>query len=329
MTFLRVMIWIFLIPYILGKFLIRKEENDILYSWVLGYVIEMAVYLFMAIPMIVNRVRFDVLLKYYNITIYTLTILSMIICRKKLIPKKKEKSKVTFFQVVAILLIVLQVFIKFKYANVNNDDSSFVVLGAQMIVSGEMYYEGPDSPLNIRRALAPISAFFATLSQNLGIHVTIVMHTIEPMIFMVIGGIVFYQLGRVLFKGNKEAPYIFVSFFILSYTYFFTTKGAGLYFLQFTWFGRALIGAIFFPLLWKTLLEISDNHDTFQNWLTVLLIVSASCLCSEMAIALVSTSIAVIAFINVIRNRKVLYVIKSMICIIPCIILGVLYLVLS
>ena len=328
MTFFRMIIWIILIPYILGKYLEKKDENNVLYSWVLGYVVEMGIYLFIAIPMIVNRVKFDVLLKYYNITIYTLTILAAIIYIKKLIPKKK-KIKVSFVQVVAVLLVFLQIFIKFKYSNVNNDDASFVVLGAKMIESGNMYCESSDSQLIIRRALAPISAFFAVLSQNVGIHITIFMHTIEPMVFMAIGGIVFYNFGKVLFKDDKDAPYIFLIFVILSYTYFFTTKGAGLYYMQFTWFGRALIGAIFLPLLWKTMLEITDKNDTFRNRLTVFLIVSASCLCSEMAIALVSISVAVITFINFIRNRKALYVLKSMICVAPCIALGILYLKLN
>jgi len=326
MTFLKIIIWLVLIPYVLGKLLEDKERNNTLYSWVLGYVVEMGVFLFLAIPMIVNKIKFDVLLKYYNIAIYVLIALSLILNWKRLIPKKKKKTKITFMQFAAVLVILIQVLIKYTYSNVNNDDVSFVVLGAEMIETGYMYYdESPENELIVRRALAPISAFFAVLSQNLGIHVTIVMHTVEPMVFIIIGGIVFYNFGKVLFKNDKDAPYIFVILMILSYSFFFTTKGVGLYYLLYTWFGRALIGAVFLPILWKTVLEIFDGNETFKNWLTIFLTVSACCVCSEMAIALVSISMATMSLIYLIRNRKIWFGLKSLVCVLPCIALGILY----
>lgn len=330
MIFVNMVLWLIIIPYILGKFLESKNENTILFSWSLGYVFEMGICLLLAIPMIINRVKFDVLLKCYNIVICIFTIISIFIYRKKIIPNLKINKKFSFFKILAILIVVTLMFVKFWFANVNNDDVSFVVLAVKMIDNGNMYCNGPEDSLEVRRALAPISSFLAIISKNIGIHVTIVMHTIEPIVFIAIGGILCYYFGKVIFKDkNDDTSYLFVFLMMLLYMYIFTTKGTGGYYLKYTWFGRSLIGAVFFPLLWKTMLEIFTNNDTVRNWITIFFVVSASCLCSEMAIALMSISIGVMTLIFCILNKKILYIFKSLICIIPCIILAILYLTIS
>jgi hypothetical protein len=326
MTFLKIILWIIIIPYILGKLLENKDENKILYPWVLGYVLQMGIFLVLAIPMILMKCSFYTLKKWYTILIIIVTAVSFVINIKKIIPKIK-KTKVSFIQVIAILLVLVQIFIKFRYTNVNNDDSTFVVLGTKMIETGYMYYDGGDSDIIIRRALAPSTAYYAVLAQNLGIHVTIVMHTIIPMLFMAIGSIIFYYFGKKLFKENNDSPYLFLIFMILLYTYFFTTKGAGLYYLKFTWFGRALVGAVFLPLLWSVSLDAMDKQSNkVKDWITMFFIVLTSCLCSEMAVVLVSISFFTIALISSIRDKKISYIFKFILCIIPCIIIGIIYL---
>jgi hypothetical protein len=329
MTFLKIILWLFLMPYILGKLLEKKGEEKVLYSWVLGYIIQMGVFFVIAIPMIMAKCSFYTLQKWYNILIIALTIVSAIFNIKRLIPNIK-KPKISYIQVIAVLLVFFQIFIKFKFTNINNDDASFVVLGTKMIETGYMYYDGGDTALIVRRALAPSNAYFAVLAQNLNIHVTIVMHTIIPMLFMAIGSVVFYYFGKKLFKQNQESPYLFLIFMILLYTYFFTTKGAGMYYLKFTWFGRALVGAVFLPLLWKVSLDAMDKtQNKIKDWLILFFIVLTSCLSSEMAVVLVTISLLALAFVSAIRDKKISYIFKAFLCIVPCIIIGIIYLILK
>ena len=59
--------------------------------------------------------------------------------------------------------------------------------------------------------------------------------------------------------------------------------------------------------------------------LTILFIVLASCLCSEMSIVIVTIPIAIMALISAIRDKKISYLYKSLITVIPCFIVALIY----
>lgn len=155
MIVIKILLWIFIIPFLLGKYLEKQEDNKILYTWCLGYVMEMAVFFIVAIPMILTRAEFKALRNFYFLIILILSILSVILNREKFKNIINFKMpKISFFKVLAIFLVVLQVFIKYNFAAINNDDSSFVVLSTKMIEDGNMYHSGPNTELNSRRALS-------------------------------------------------------------------------------------------------------------------------------------------------------------------------------
>ena len=211
---IQAIIWLGIIPYLLGKFLTRKEDERTLYSWVIGNVIMMGLFMIISIPMILQKVDFKILRKSYLITIIVLTMISVLFNRKKIfkIPKSKYMS---IFKIIAILLVIMQIYIKFEYSTINNDDVSFVVLSNQMIDTGKMYFSSEDTNLITRRALAPISAYYAVISEYISIHVTIVTHTIFPIMFVILSSMVYYYLGNSLFKNDKNLSYIYLIFMTL------------------------------------------------------------------------------------------------------------------
>ena len=322
---LQVIIWLAIIPYLLGTFLNNREKDKILYTWLMGHLILMGTFIVIAIPMILLKIKFEVLRNSYFVFVIILSIISILKNKKNLIKISKPKS-ISIFQVVAVLLVFMQIFIKVKYTFINNDDSSFVVLSTQMIESGDMYYNEEETELNSRRALAPISAYYSVISQYLFMHVTIVTHTVFPILFIILANIVYYYLGKSLFKEDKDAPYIFLIFMILANFYFFRFKGAGSYLLRFTWLGRVIVAGILLPLLWKVSLNAMNKEENeIKDWLTILFIVLASCLCSEMAVAIVTIPIVVLSIINSLRDKKVSYLLKSLGTILPCLIIALIY----
>ena len=322
---LQVIIWLAIIPYLLGTFLNNREKDKILYTWLMGHLILMGTFIVIAIPMILLKIKFEVLRNSYFVFVIILSIISILKNKKNLIKISRPKS-ISIFQVVAVLLVFMQIFIKVKYTFINNDDSSFVVLSTQMIESGDMYYNEEETELNSRRALAPISAYYSVISQYLFMHVTIVTHTVFPILFIILANIVYYYLGKSLFKEDKDAPYIFLIFMILANFYFFRFKGAGSYLLRFTWLGRVIVAGILLPLLWKVSLNAMNKEENeIKDWLTILFIVLASCLCSEMAVAIVTIPIVVLSIINSLRDKKVSYLLKSLGTILPCLIIALIY----
>ncbi len=327
----QAIVWLMIIPYLLGKFITSKDEekNKMLYTWVIGTCIQMGIFFVLAIPMILIRFKFQTLRNLYFTIIVILCMISIWLNRGKIIKISKFNLKsISIFQIVAIILTFLQVFIIFKYSNINNDDSSFVVLSNQMIDYGEMYYYEEGSPLNARRALAPISAYYSTLSQYLFVHVTIFTHTVFPIVLVILANVIYYYLGKTLFKEDKDSPYIFMLFMILANYYFFRIKGAGSYFFRFTWFGRSIVAGMLLPLLWKISLDcMNKEKNKIKDWLSLLFVVLASCLCSEMSVAIISIPIVILTIINSIRDKKLSYLLKSVGVLIPCLIIAICYLI--
>ena len=91
---IQAIIWLGIIPYLLGKFLTRKEDERTLYSWVIGNVIMMGLFMIISIPMILQKVDFKILRKSYLITIIVLTMISVLFNRKKIFiihyPRKND-----------------------------------------------------------------------------------------------------------------------------------------------------------------------------------------------------------------------------------------------
>lgn len=322
---LLTVIWFVIIPYILGKILVKKDdENSVLYTILMGTLVQMGIFLIIAIPLILLKKKFLLLRNLYFIVIAIICLMIVLLKRKNLIKFSKPK-KVSLFQIIAFILVGVQVFIRVKYTTINNDDSSFVVLSSQMIETGKMYYSEEES-LNARRALAPISAYYAVVSEFLFTHVVIVTHTVIPIIYTILANIVYYYLGKALFKDDEESSYIFLIFLALGNFYLFKVKGAGSYFVRFTWLGRTIVAGMLLPLFWKISLDaMNKEKNKIKDWLSILFIVLSSCLCSEMAIAIVTIPIAVMALVNSIRDKKFSYLLKAFGTIIPCLILALIY----
>lgn len=334
-------IWLLIIPTILGKLLIKKEESEILYSWVLGNILQMAIFFVIAIPLILLKESFNLLVYIYGIAIISLVIISLIISliifilrhKKNKLELKIKWPKITIFQILAIILIILQLFIKFKYTNINNDDASFVTLSTAMIETDKMYLHNEngeeENKIIPRRALAPISAYYSTISKLLDIHVTIVTHTIMPIIFIALAYSVYYYFGKKVFK-EKDSVFIFLIILSILNLFAFDYKGANRYLLLYTWFGRAVLGGIMLPLIWKISFDAMDKEkNKVIDWIILFITVLASCLGSQIAVPLVSISIMSITMVKAIRDKKISYIFKSLLCIIPCIVIGIIYLIIK
>ena len=327
LTIIQCIGWFICIPYVFGKLLNGKDEdeenNKLVYTWLLGSILMMAIFMIIALPMVLLKMKFNTLKITYCVVILVLSVISIIINRKKLLKFTKPKS-FSLFQIVAIILVIIQVFIRVKYATINNDDVSFVGLATEMISTGDMYVKWGE--LIARRALAPSSAYYAAMSQYLFVHVTILTHTIIPVFVVLLANAVYYYLGRKLFKNDDESSYIFLIFMILVNFYFFRYKGASAYLLKFPWFGRVVTAGIMLPLIWKLSFDaMSKEQNKIKDWFKIFITVIAACLFSEMAIAIITIPIIVLSIIGAIRDKKISYLFKGLLTIIPCLIIAIIY----
>ena len=102
--FFQSVIWLVTIPYILGMFLNSKnKKNSILYTIVVGTLIQMGIFFIISVPMILLREKFNVLRTVYFVIIVAMCIISILIYKEKLISFSKLKLKsISVFQILAI-----------------------------------------------------------------------------------------------------------------------------------------------------------------------------------------------------------------------------------
>ena len=319
-----ILFFLVLVPYVFGKVLINTGDNQIFFPWVLGNIFQMSVFFVIAIVFIIIRLKFFVLWKFYTVMLIILFGLSVIFYRNKIRIKMKI-GKIDIIKIISIVLIVLQLFVKLKYANINNDDASFVVLSTEMIETNNMYYMDDTGKLNERRALAPISAYYSTLSKQTGIQVTILTHSIIPLIFIVMSYVVYFNIGKKLVKEDEDVWLMMILLSLLN-IFSFSIKSASHYMLLYTWFGRSILATTIIPLIWCLSFDAMSKESKWNSWLLIFLAVLSGCLGSEMAIIVLPIILMGLSIAFGISDKKIEYIFKSIICIIPCIIIGVIYL---
>lgn len=324
MVVLRTLLWFIFIPVILGKSITKKDKNKILYSWVLGNILQMAVFFIIALPMILKKVSFFFMWKVYIVAIILLSIISLIVFRKKIFVKP-QFEKIDFWQVIAILVILIQLFVKVKYTNVNNDDASYIASAATIQYTGYMYYTEQYPELEARKALAPISAYYAAVSEIIGVEVAIVAHSIVPLSIISMSYLIYYYLGRKIFE-NKSSVYIMLILLSVLNLYAFSTKGINKYLILYSWFGRSILAGVCMPLIWEISLDAMNKESNhLLDWIGLFVTSLASCMCSEMAVPLIGISLGGLAFVSMIRDKKISYAFKTILPILPCAIVGVIY----
>lgn len=331
------LVFLVIVPIIVGEFFTKSEEKPhFLYAFIYGNILEMAIFFVISIPLILLKAHFTTLVYLYMFILTVVTILSIKFNKDKILSKHliiTFKPKFSIYKLVAFALIFLQLFIKIKYANVNNDDSSFVTLSTDMIQSNTMYLVDANgnmsNSISPRRALAPLSAYFAFYSQILHIHVTILTHTIVPIVYLVLAYSVYYCFAKKVFKDDEDSIFIFLSLLCMLNLFAFSVKGYNRYLILYTWFGRAILAGIILPLIWTVQFDAMKNEKNIIEWFKLFSCTLAGCLCSSMAVPLVSISLVALSLISGVRDKKISYFIKSCVCIIPCAIIGALYLIMK
>ena len=336
--------WLILIPYVLGKVISKDESN--MFSWVMGNIVQMAIFFIISLWFILNGKSFSSLLNIYRIVMRVLLIITSIILyfkrdyfftesevkaddeknvvhRKR--RKRKKEKKYNIYKILAIFLILVQLFVKVKYTNINNDDASFVALSKIMITTDKMYIDS-DGELIIRRALAPISAYYSVLAKCVQIDVTVFTHSIMPIFLIVMSYIIYFSFSKKIFKDDEYAPYIVLIFLSFLNLYAFSTKGISKYLILYPWFGRSILGGIVLPLIWKLSLDVMSKKGKFIEWVCLFITCIASNLGTEMATPLISISLIGLAITFCITDKKLSYIPKTMVCLIPFVIVGIIYL---
>jgi len=336
------MIWLIIIPCFIGLYIItyaKRKNKNILLAYIIGILIEFLVFQILAIPFTFLRFSFHSLRITWTIFMIMIWIVSIVLNRKNLksiavenLKKIKEMPKI--LTTAFLLLLIFQGYMSFTYMYEDYDDSNFVAKATiardtdTLFVYNDIGEKNDSFP--IRYVFSPFPYFTATVSELVDIHPAIMAHTIFPVVFLGMGYIIFYLIGSSLFKDDKKKIMVFMIFLSLLYIFGkYTRYAIFVRLLGRAWQGKSLLANIILPFIIYLFLEfIGEEKDGFY-WIVLFITLWAGDLLSSMAIFLPLIASGILVVLYTIKDKNIKYILKWILCCIPSLVYGIMYLIIK
>ncbi|MBD5485698.1 MAG: hypothetical protein HDR18_09345 [Lachnospiraceae bacterium] len=247
------------------------------------------------------------------------------------------------------VLLGFQLYKAVAYASFDGDDAYYVVESLIAQQADVMYrilpYTGRPTDLDVRHALAVFPMWIAFVATRSHIHATIVSHTVMPLVLIPLSYLVYYEIGRRLFRREN------LSIFMILMTMFQIFGNVSIYtsetfFLTRTWQGKAVAGSLVIPALFWMFLWIYDGkkevtekrttprkagrrHEDIGLWIVFVCINMTAGVCSSIAVFLVCILMALTAFCLAITERDYRVILKMGAVCIPNVIYMAVYVIVA
>ena len=289
LSILQLILWLLVVPFMVGilfNFILPEMRRTVGITFILGYLIYMAVFEVAAIAAMTNAVysAFTYCRRSFIVAITVLAVLGVARAVKvlragrwellSLFPGEAHADVYTLMNPrsdleaykahyslesrvywgIFIAIMIFQMVMSVVMASFDGDDAYFVVesLLAQEVdvMNTILPYTGTSTALDIRHALAVITMWDAFIAKMSGIHATIVAHSVIPLFVIPLVYLVYIEIARILFRSRQQVIPVFmiiVSFLLMFGNVSIYTPAT--FFLMRTWQGKALVANLVFPMI--------------------------------------------------------------------------------
>lgn len=340
---------LFIVPELVGLLILRftkNDKNNLVFAFVIGYLIEFAIGQLLTVPMILYDVSFTTLLKTYVAIMAGLAIISFainIIRAKEIWSESVKIIKETpkLLTVLVIILVAIQLYGFIAYTHIDDDDAFYVGTAVTTIETNSLYkYSGTTGAesgeqLLLRYRLGPFPVYSAIISALINIHPTIVSHVVIPCIFVPLVYMIAFLIANELFKKDKKSSMLFLLIINIIFLWGGYSGRNNFAFMFFRiWQGKAVLSNVIIPAAWLIIIKAEENEFKFIDFILLLILNLAGTFTTTLGVALPPIVIMVLWFSYEIykiisKEFKFGKAFKSMfMCLIscvPCIICGVLH----
>lgn len=337
-SILLLIFWLGILPLLLGNRLIKEELviKDVFLSYIFGWMKMFALFQILALPFIFLRFPLTTLLVVWAGGLIALLGYYLIKNRKKykrLLMNRLKIVSPNILEIMAILLIVFQLSAVTLLVHEDADDAFFIGqavtdahTNTMMIYIGDTGAERGSFPL--RYVFAPFPTFLAVISRLVMIHPLIVARIIFQFVFIIMCYMVYYLLAGEAFEKNREKVAICLIFVSLLNIWgnisVFTSSSFLLFRLH---QGKALLANFILPFL---IYLIATYHRKKRlNQKELLLTMVSSTLVSGMGVFLAPLLLGIYTFVRFVKRREIVILGQAILCSMPNIVIGVLFLILS
>lgn len=346
---LKIILVLFVIPELVGLLITRfipKDKNNIIFAFVIGYIIEFAIAQLLSVPMIFAETTFIFFLQVYVLILLFLAILSIFVNVRRVKEIFKQtiqtiKNTPKLLSALVIILICVQIYGFVIYTHLDDDDSFYVGTAVTTIETNSLFkYSGmtgseDGEQLALRYRLGPFPVYTAIIAKLIDIHPTIVAHTILPIVFLLVVYMLYLLIANELFKNDNKSSLLFLLIMNVIFIWGgYSGRNNFMFFFFRIWQGKSILANIIIPAVWLIIMKAEENEFKFIDFLLLIIVDLAGTFTTTMGIALVPVSIMVLWFsyeISKIMSKefKITKSLKSMfMCLgscIPSIVCGIIY----
>lgn len=320
-------IWLLVVPCLAGEFYFRREKRTCSEYLLAGYTLLFAITELLSLTMIFTKQPLHVLTVTYGVVAGVLAFLGA-----RSFYKKRQKNGISPELVVAGILILIQLVVVVLYAHMDEDDAFYVGTATTAVETDTLYAYNPytGAAYNVlpsRYILSPFPAFLAVTSRLCGgLHPAIVAHTVFPAVFVFLAYVVLFQYSRIFFRGKAGEQGIFMILCaVILWFCGYSVYNSEIFTMGRIWQGKAVLAGVFLPFLFLLCMEIFMQEKPEYPWSLAFLANGACCLFSSMGIMLAPLLMGVFALLSLVKFRDGRRFLKSVVCCLPSLILGVVY----
>lgn len=347
-TILGLILWLFIIPFCLGFIpmpWIPESKRDLGVTFIAGYLIMLPLCWIVTVPCILFVVydSFLVMVRWFTVCLAVAVALGIgvgVWAFKAGRPVFKvpvwNVGKMSwgekFGWAVFFVLVGWQLYKAFTLTSFDGDDAEYVAQSLVTWQSNTMYrilpYTGGTTSLDIRHSLAVLPVWIAYIGRMTGVHTTVLAHSVLPFVWIPLTYMVFYEMGKQLFRGKRgQLPAFMVMMALLQMfgnVSIFTNET---FFLTRTWQGKAVAASFVIPAAIWLLLWIFDGEEgkgrrkkketSVGLWALLALVNMTAGVCTSMVVFLNAVMIGAAAFWLMIAERKFSVLVKAGLVCIP------------
>lgn len=306
-----------ILPYGLGRLIVKDKEAKPWTVIVWGYVFIWALYEIFAVALILLNRSLTELTLLSGLCAFAIFVFSVVVNRDlfkndwqrflkffKNLGFIKQPITFYFFAVTALL----QAAYIFKYQHVDEDDADYIVLAKDALERNSLLrvnsYTGFADIPELKRIVSPFSLWIASLSKLGHVEPATMAHTILPPVFLFLAYAAVYVCidGLIRLSSNSDGDdkgehnkRIWFAMFIFSLLILFgglSTRTYGAMILLRSWQGKALLCAIILPLCLATFSDLFEGiSNLFKGnlilWVRLAILAFASVLLTGMSLFMV------------------------------------------
>ena len=331
--------WLIIVPAASGvPFLRKKDRYTPGECFLTGYLFLFALAEVMILAAYYLRTSLHVLVQCYAAAA-GLAALCGIICLRKQAGRLAEDIKCSVREAspyfwCALILIFMQMCILVVYTHFDADDAFYVATATTAVQTDSIFAINPYTGFSYgnyipsRYILSPFPIFLAVVSRLCGgLHPAITAHTVFPPVFQMLSYMVLYQIGRRWFRSDsmRRGIFLFLAAALNCFTSY-SVYNAGTFQMVRIWQGKALLASAFLPLLFFLSLSIVMEEKPEYPWLLLFLANTSCCLLSSMGILLAPLVQGIFLLFALFRFKNPKRLLQGILCCMPSLILGVIYL---